>query len=304
MRNTFVSELIEQAKKDSRIWLITADMGYSVLEPFRDMFPERFINCGIAEQNAIGIAAGLALKGKLPYVYSIASFITSRPYEQIKIDAAYMNTNIRIMGMGGGYYYGAAGATHHAIEDIALMRALPNMSVCAPSTLNESKELLKYSFKHNGPIYIRLDKSPNFEIFTEVEFGKLSAVFAGKRGDFAIIFCGNMLENALKIAEEYKAAGKNPLLFSAHTLKPFDANKILELINENIPIITMEEHNAIGGLASAVSDIIARGGKGVKFLPLAIEDKFSHYIGGREFIKSKIGLCGYKNKIDELMGYE
>ena len=132
MRNTFIHTLIEEAKKDERIFLITPDMGYSVLESFRDLFPDRFLNVGIAEQNAVGVATGLALSGKIVYVYSIIPFVTMRCFEQVRVDVAYMNTNVRLVGVGAGLSYGPAGATHHSIEDIAIMRALPNMTVCCP----------------------------------------------------------------------------------------------------------------------------------------------------------------------------
>ena len=171
MRNAFVTALVEAARKDPAIYLITPDLGFSVLEPFAEEFPERFLNCGIAEQNAIGIAAGLALNGMKPYVYSIVPFAVSRPYEQIKVDVAYMEANVKIVGVGAGFAYGPAGATHHALDDIAIMRTLPNMAVVAPGSVNEARELVRYSTTHAGPMYIRLARRGEPDYAYPVEFG-------------------------------------------------------------------------------------------------------------------------------------
>lgn len=299
MRNLFVKTLVEEARKDDRIWLITPDLGYAVLEPFQQEFPERFINTGIMEQASVSIAAGLALNGKIPYVYSIMPFVTSRPFEQVKLDCAYMNTNVRVVGVGGGFAYGPAGATHHSIDDLALMRSLPNMAVVAPGDLTETEELVRYSVKHQGPMFIRLNRrgEPRYE--HKVEFGKFSTVCEGD--DFAIITTSAMLQDAYETVEAYHKEGKYPLLLSAHTIKPFDEAKILELIKNKKPIITIEEHNIIGGLYSCVAEIVAKSGMGAKILPIAVHDKFSHFVGGQEYIKSHMGLCDLSTKINEFL---
>ena len=142
MRTTFVNTLLELAEKDDRIFLLTPDMGYSVLEPFRTKFPNRFLNTGIAEQNTIGVAAGLAMSGKIVYVYSIIPFVTMRCFEQIRLDLAYNNTNVKLIGVGAGFTYGPLGASHHAIEDIAIMRSIPNMTVLCPGDPIETKQLV------------------------------------------------------------------------------------------------------------------------------------------------------------------
>lgn len=288
MRNTFVKTLVEQAEKDDRIWCVTPDLGFSVLEPFAEKFPDRFLNTGIAEQNAVGIAAGLALSGKTVYVYSIIPFAVSRPYEQIKVDVAYMNTNVRIVGVGAGFAYGPAGATHHALDDIAIMRTLPNMAICCPGAVNEVEDIVRYSVWHNGPMYIRLGKGGEPRYENQVEFGRFSTVVDGQ--DFAIIATSNMLETAVVSAELFRKEGKNPLVLSAHTVKPLDVKKINELLNARMPIVTMEEHNVIGGLGSAVAEVIAQSGKSAKFLPIGVSDTFSHFIGSRSFIDKKMHL--------------
>ncbi len=158
MRKTFVKTLIELAEKDESIYLLTGDIGFNALEAFADKFPKRFINCGIAEQNMMGVAAGLALSGKKVYVYSIIPFVTVRCLEQIKNDVCFQNLDVKIVGYATGFSYGAQGTTHHAIEDVGVMRALPNMTVLSPADPSEERELILQSYKTKSPAYIRLDK--------------------------------------------------------------------------------------------------------------------------------------------------
>lgn len=299
MRNTFLNTLVEMAEQDERIWLITPDLGYAVLEPFMERFPERFINAGIAEQNAVGMAAGLALSGKIPYVYSIMPFVTSRPFEMAKVDCAYMNTNVRLVGVGAGFAYGPAGATHHSIDDLAIMRALPNMAVVAPGSLNEAADLTRYSVNHNGPMYIRLNKrgEPTYEY--PVEFGRFSHVFDGDA--FAVIATSGMLSDAYNTVAAYRERGINAALFSAHTIKPFDTECVLSLVKRHIPIITVEEHNIIGGLYSAVAETVACSGMAARILPIAVPDKFSHFVGDQNYIRDKMGLSHLSEQIDGFM---
>ncbi len=299
MRNTFLNTLVEMAKQDDRIWLITPDLGYGVLEPFKELFPERFINAGISEQNAVGMAAGLAMSGKIPYVYSIMPFVTSRPFEQVKVDCAYMNTNVRLVGVGAGFAYGPAGATHHSIDDLAIMRALPNMAVVAPGSLNEATELTRYSVNHKGPMYIRLNKRGEPTYNYSVEFGKFSHVFDGDA--FAVIATSGILSDAYNTVAQYRDKGINAALFSAHTIKPFDSECVLDLVKRNIPIITIEEHNIIGGLYSAVAETVARSGMAARILPIAVPDKFSHFVGDQNYIREKMGLSHLSEQIDEFI---
>ena len=296
MRNTFLNTLVEMAKNDNRIWLITPDLGYAVLEPFKELFPERFINAGISEQNAVGMAAGLAMSGKIPYVYSIMPFVTSRPFEQVKVDCAYMNTNVRLVGVGAGFAYGPAGATHHSIDDLAIMRTLPNMAVVAPGSLNEATDLTRYSVNHNGPMYIRLNKRGEPTYDYPVEFGKFSQVFDGDA--FAVIATSGMLRDAYDTVEKYRKNGINAALFSAHTIKPFDTECVLGLVRRHIPIITVEEHNIIGGLYSAVAETVARSGMAARILPIAVPDRFSHFVGDQNYIRDKMGLSHLSEQID------
>jgi transketolase len=295
MRKHFISALADLAKDDDRLWLVAADTGDGVIEPFIKAAPDRFVNVGIAEQNAVLVAAGLALSGKVAYVYSIAPFAAERPFEQIKVDAAYMDASVRIVGVGAGFSYGALGATHHATEDMAVMRALPNMQVMAPGCVNEAVAAARISASRPGPMYIRLGKSGEPDYGYDIRFGKLKRVLPGR--DVAIISTGAILADAYEAAAELGAA-----LYSAHTMKPFDEAGVERLIDSGMAVVTMEEHNIIGGLASAVAAVIARSGRGVRFLPFAVPDKFSHYVGSQEYIKRKMGLSGFAKKIKRWLG--
>ena len=264
-------------------------MGFSVLEPFFEEFPERSINCGIAEQNAVSIAGGLALMGKKPYVYTIIPFLTGRAYEQVRLEVAYMNTNVKLIGIGAGFTYGTAGATHHAIEDISLMRSLPNMTVCCPGDNNEAEQIVRQSVNSNKPMYIRIGRH-NRGIFdnNKIEIGKASVIKDGK--DIAVISTSNMLPDASDYCRKLEAEGRNPYFISMHTVKPIDKDIIVKLVNDDVEIHTLEEHSIIGGLGSAVAEVIAESGKGIKFKRIGIPDTFSHYIGSQKFIKKQFGL--------------
>lgn len=289
MRKTFINTLINIARKDKDVVLITPDMGFSVLEPFFEEFPERSFNSGIAEQNAIAMASGMALAGKKPYIYTVIPFLVERAFEQVKLDVAYMNANVKLVGIGAGFTYGASGATHHAIEDIALMRALPNMTVCCPGDNNEAEQIVKQSILNNKPMYIRIGRH-NRGIFNnnKIEIGKASILEEGE--DTAIIATSNILPDAAYYVKQLKEQGKKPYLISMHTIKPIDRALILDLIEKGIEIQTMEEHSIIGGLGSAVAEIIAESGKGIKFKRIGVPDEFSHYIGSQKFIKKQFGL--------------
>ena len=266
-------------------------MGYSVLEQFRDEFPERFLNCGIAEQNTIGVAAGLAESGNIVYVYSIIPFVTMRCFEQVRLDLAYNNTKVRLVGIGAGLTYGSLGPSHHAYEDIAIMRAIPNMKIVCPGDPIETEELIRQTYDMEGPIYIRLGKNGEPNIHpqgTRIEFGKAIEITQGE--DLILITTSNMLETGKIWTDEWKKEGVKVKLVSMHTIKPFDHEYIEQVIEKNIPIITLEEHNIIGGLGSAVSEVIAEKGDPVKFRRIALNDKFSHYVGGHAFQRKKFGL--------------
>lgn len=289
MRTTFINTLTEEAKTNENIYIITPDLGFSVLERFRDLFPKRFLNVGIAEQNAVGVAAGLALSGKIVYVYSIVPFVTMRCFEQVRVDVAYMNTNVRLVGVGAGLSYGPAGATHHSIEDIAVMRNLPNMTVCCPGDPLEVREIVRQSVNYQGPMYIRLGKNGEPMIHKENQkliIGKAIQVTEGQ--DLIIITTSNMLEEGKQIVNMLRGKGKSVALVSMHTIKPFDIETVLNLIHQGIPMVTLEEHNIIGGLGSAVAEVIAESGQAVRFKRIGIKDIFCHEVGSQQYLRDKL----------------
>jgi transketolase len=295
MRKTFINTLVELARKDERIFLITPDIGYSVLEVFMNEFPDRFLNVGVAEQNAIGIAAGIALNGMIPYVYTINPFVCMRPFEQIRVDVAYMNTNVRIVGVGAGFSYGSAGATHHSIEDIAIMRVLPNMTVVCPGDPWEVSEAIKASVDFKGPMFFRLGKQGEPVINnpkTKFKIGKATSIRKGK--DVHIITTSNTLEIGNNVCEILKQKKINASLISMHTMKPMDVKMIQSLLKTKKPVFTIEEHNIIGGLGSAVSEVIAESEFNPVFKRFGVNDQFSHYVGGHDFIREKMGLTKEK----------
>lgn len=291
MRTAFIRALIDLARQDERVFLLTPDMGFSVLEAFQREFPNRFLNTGIAEQNTIGVAAGLALSGYIVYVYSITPFVTMRCFEQVRVDLAYQNTRVRLVGVGAGLSYGPAGATHHAIEDIAIMRALPGMTVLCPGDPVEAEQLVKQSAFLPGPVYLRLGKNGEPRIHadgTAIEIGK--AVHVRDGADFTLITTGNMLEQGLRWRQEWQDEGIEVRVISMPSIKPFDEQTIRVLIDEGRPVLSLEEHTRFGGLRSAIAEVIADYGKPVRFHSIAIADEYSHYVGHQEFQRQKLNL--------------
>jgi len=291
LRTAFIETLIQLAKKDDTVFLITPDMGYSVLEKFRDEFPNQFLNSGIAEQNTISVAAGLASSGYTVFVYSIIPFVTMRCFEQVRLDLAYNNTNVKLVGIGAGLTYGSLGASHHAIEDIAIMRSIPNMTVLCPGDPIETRELVKRSYEKNGPVYIRLGKNGEANIHdvnTRIEIGKSIEITQGT--DFALITTSNTLELGKQWTDEWKNENLSVSLISMPSIKPFDNSKINELLSKQIPIMTLEEHNLIGGLGSAVAEIIATSGKSIPFKRIGINDVFSHSVGSHNYQRKMINF--------------
>ncbi|MDD1772317.1 MAG: transketolase family protein [Methanomassiliicoccales archaeon] len=291
MRKAFVSALTERAATDEKVFVITPDMGYSVLDDFAQRYPRRYLNCGVAEQNSIGVAGGLALTGMVPYVYSIIPFVTMRCFEQVRVHAAWMNLPIRIVGIGAGFTYGTQGASHFALEDMAIMRALPNMTVCAPGDPIEARGIIEESFERPGPMYIRLGKSgePNVHApGTEVRIGKAITVIDGK--DMVLITTSNTLMLGFEMVTALRGKGVDAGLVSMHTIKPLDVEKVLSIARKGIPIVTLEEHSIIGGLGSAVAEVLAESGSSIRFKRLGVPDEYPSIVGDQRFLRSKLGM--------------
>lgn len=252
MRKTFINTLIECAKKDESIFVLVGDLGFSVFEEFYSLFPDRYINVGVAEQNMTGIAAGLAHEGYKVITYSIGNFNTLRCFEQIRNDVCYHNLNVKIVSVGAGFSYGSQGYTHFAIEDIAAMRLLPNMRVYSPSTINEMEFVTKQLFTENSPCYVRIGSSA-LNLDYEIKKDKINIIKEGK--DVLILVTGNILSNVIEASKLLEEKGISICIASVYSLEPFDADFLKEKIKDIKKIVTVEEHG-IGGLYSIVSEML------------------------------------------------
>ena len=257
MRTAFLNTLTELADNDGRIWLLCGDLGYSVLESFAKRFPKRYVNVGVAEQNMTGIAAGLAMSGKIAVTYSIANFPVMRCLEQIRNDVCYHNLNVKIVSVGGGLAYGYAGYTHHGVEDLAVMRVLPNMVTLAPGDPVETKLLTRSALEHPGPCYLRLGKAGEPVIHTsqpDVRIGK--AAFLRKGNNGTLVSTGGTLGMAMKAACDLAERGIPVSVLSMPCISPLDAASILAAAKDTGRIVTVEDHG-VGGLGSAVAEVLA-----------------------------------------------
>lgn len=291
MRSVFIEHLCRAASADDRIHLLTGDLGFSVLEPFATQFPDRFINVGVAEQNMIGIAAGLAAAGKIPAVYSIANFITLRCLEQIRNDVCYHGFKVIIVSVGGGYAYGTQGYTHHAVEDMACLRSLPNLSIYAPFDREETSWAFNQSVDSEGPSYIRLGKTGEKSIQRPNSF---SASEAGtyevqKGSEITLVSTGSLLGNVLATAEKLAQRNLSCRVLSVPRLSPFDGELIAKAALETDAVFTFENHSATGGLGSAVAEVMASlpGKRGVLYR-YGANDSALTTIGCEEYLQGSV----------------
>lgn len=292
MRAVFNRELLEIAKKDPRIHLVLADIGFGEIEPFRDTFPERYYNVGVAEQNMTGVACGIAMEGNIAITYSIANFPTLRCLEQIRNDVCYHGANVKIVIIGGGVSYGALGMSHHSTEDIAIMRALPGIVVEVPCDNYEAAAATHAMIEHNGPFYYRCGYKGEKDIHAgpvDFKIGKAIPVREGK--DITLMFCGPIGGEVLKAADMLEEQGIHARIVSMHTIKPIDKDAILDAAKNTGGIVTVEEHNMIGGLGAAVAEVLADEGiQPKKFKRLAFPDVNVAKIGSQAWIREQYGL--------------
>ena len=292
MRPAFVNRLARLAADNPRIFLITGDLGFGVLDDYARRFPKQYLNAGVAEQNMMGVATGLALEGRIVFVYSIGNFPTLRCLEQIRNDACYHEANVKIVGMGGGFSYGALGMSHHATEDLAILRALPNMTLVVPGDAWEASEATAAVAGRPGPCYLRLDKSqaPNSQRPSEAfELGKLRVVREGR--DVALVCCGGILGTVLTAAQILQERGVSSCVLSAHTLKPFDHQNMARLARDTPVVITVEEHSTNGGLGGAVAESLLESGVHPRhFLRIGLDDTYSAIVGSQEYLRKRYGF--------------
>jgi transketolase len=291
MRTTFIETLCRVAESNERIWLLTADLGYSVLERFARAFPDRYVNVGVAEQNMIGLAAGLARTGKIPFVYSIANFPTFRCLEQIRNDICYHENNVKIVAVGGGYVYGVQGYTHHGIEDLAIMRALPGITVIAPGDPVETRLATNAIAQMPGPCYLRLGKAKESVVHqTDPAFAVGKAILVRPGSDLTLISTGGMLHQTVEVARRLAPLGIETQVLSMPTVKPIDAEAVISAAWQTGAILTIEEHSVTGGLGSAVADILAESRvPAVRFLKFGIPDQVNHHVGSQNYLGRLVG---------------
>jgi transketolase len=259
VRTAFIQTLHALAAKDTRIWLLTGDLGFSVLEPFARDYPERFVNCGVAEQNMMGVAAGLALCGKVPFVYSIANFPVMRCLEQIRDDVCYHELSVKIVAVGGGLAYGSQGYTHYGVEDLAVLRALPGMVVLAPGDPVEARLATKAVVDRPGPCYIRLGKSGEKAAhLSEPEFAIGKAIVVREGRDVALLATGGMLNGVLEAAGLLESRGVTAKVLSVPTIQPLDEQAVRDAARGVRLISVVEEHSQRGGLSDAVARCLSR----------------------------------------------
>ncbi len=292
MRNAFADEITRLGAADPRIVLLSGDIGNKLFDKFKDRAEGRFYNCGVAEANMMGVAAGMALCGLRPVVYTITPFTTTRCFEQIRVDVCYHKAPVVIVGTGSGLSYADLGPTHHSCEDMAILRALPEMTVIAPGDSLELRAALRAALKHDGPVYMRIGKKgePNIHA-KEPDFriGKAITIQPGR--DVCLVSTGVMLSVVMRAAKLLGEAGLSVRVESFHTVKPLDTGVLPEIFRQYQAVAVVEEHGKIGGLGGAIAEWLAtQDAPRAKFLPFGTDDVFMHEVGSTEYARNKFGL--------------
>jgi transketolase len=280
------------AEHDERINLVVGDLGFGVVEPFAKRFPKRFLNAGVAEQNMTGIAAGMALCGKVVFTYSIANFPTLRCLEQVRNDVCYHQASVKVVAVGGGMAYGALGVSHYATEDIAIMRSLPGMVIVAPGDPIEVELATRAIVNEPGPCYLRLGRAGEPAVHRPgVPFRLGKAITVRNGGDLTLISTGGLLHTTVQVAERLAKEGVQARVLSMHTVKPLDTEAILAAARETRAIVTLEEHSVVGGLGGAVAETLAESGEAqVPFKRVGLPSAFPSHVGSQEYLRAAHGL--------------
>jgi transketolase len=293
MRPTCLAQVHALARRDPRVVFIGSDLGAGTLQPFRDEFPDRFFMEGVSEANIIGMAAGLALEGFIPYVNTIATFLTRRCYEQTALDLCLHHLPVRLIGNGGGLVYAPLGPTHEAIEDIAIMRALPNMTIVAPADAVEMTRIMPLTLDVPGPIYIRLAKGNDPVVTDTLPPAALTDAIVARDGNAALLVTtGVTLQIALAAAAQLAAAGLEARVLHVPTVKPLDAATLLDAARDIPAVVTIEEHSIIGGLGSAVAETLLEAGLNPMpaFKRIGLPDTFADQYGSQASLLQRYGI--------------
>ena len=288
MRDAFVRALTELAAEDPNVVLVTGDLGFGVLNDFAERFPASYLNAGVAEQNMTAVACGMALAGARAYTYSIGNFPTLRCLEQLRNDVCYHRADVTVVAVGGGLSYGQLGMSHFATEDLAILRALPEMTVVAPSDPWQAYALTRQMHADRGPKYLRIDKS--FAGLSEgsIELGKARQVRSGS--DAVIFAIGGILGEAVAAAEILASEGASVRIVEIHTLKPLDVDAVCEAADCGV-VVTLEEHTVVGGLGSAVAETLMAGGVRIeRFARLGLQDGYPDVVGDQAYLRARHGL--------------
>ncbi len=294
MRNAFADELLALADADPRVVMLSGDIGNKLFDKFRAAHPERFFNCGVAEANMMGVAAGLAMTGLLPIVYTIAPFATTRCLEQIRTDVCYHDLPVTIVAVGAGLSYAGLGPTHHACEDIAFMRALPNMVVVCPGDAWEVRGALRAALRVPHPVYLRMGKKGEPVVHDAVPDGFAigRAITVAEGSSLCLLTTGTMLPEALAASSLLEQAGLTACVVSFHTVKPLDEACLAEIFARFSLVATIEEHSLIGGFGAAVAEWRAdRGRDACALVRIGIADAFFKRAGEQEYARAQLGLA-------------
>lgn len=295
MRNAFAKEITRLAAADERVVLLSGDIGNNLFEDLKRIGDRHFLNCGIAEANMIGVAAGMAMSGLRPIVYTITPFTTTRCFEQIRVDLCYHEAAVTIVGTGSGLSYAELGPTHHSLEDIAILRSLPGMTVMAPCDIREMQAGLRAAMRHDGPVYMRIGKKGEPNIHSndiELTIGKAIELQTGD--DIALLVTGVIMPEALKAAEILSQRGLSVGVASFPSVKPLDTAYLDDVTKRSNLLVTIEEHGRIGGFGSAVAEWRAGRRNGPPLLILGASDEFLHVIGDQNFARDIYGLTAEK----------
>ncbi len=291
MRDAFVRKLTDEAQINKDVMLLVGDLGFGVVAAFGDAYPKQFLNCGVAEQSMVGIAAGMAAAGRRPFVYSISNFPSLRPLEQIRNDICYHGLGVTLVAVGTGLAYGSLGYTHHGVEDMAILRTLPGMRVYTPADAMECAAAVDGILADPSPAYLRLGKNREplmHDAPPDLSTGAPLLIRDGS--DVTVLVTGPIVTQALEVAEQLDAEGVSVRVMTCPVVKPLNAGAIHAAAEGTCGIVTLEEHTVLGGFGSAVLEGFALNGWRTPILPLGLEDKATHIIGGQEWIRERAGL--------------
>jgi transketolase len=292
MRNAFIHGLMEAAASDPRVTLVTGDLGFGVLDEFEKKFPQQYLNAGVAEQNMTAVATGMALEGRIVFTYSIGNFPTLRCLEQLRNDTFYHEASVKVVSVGGGFSYGQLGMSHHATEDLSIMRALPGVTVCAPGSAYETAVLVRALIARPGPAYLRLERgSAEFKDAAPpvCDLGRARLLREGS--DCTLIAAGGIVAETMAAATLLAARGIECRVLSMHTLKPFDSAAVLSAATETGAIVTVEEHTVFGGLGGAVAEVCLESAQRPRrFKRLGIPDRYTSVVGDQDYLRRQVGI--------------